>query len=562
MFSVTLLYFIFILLLLLVCLISGLTKIISGKAALICALVILCAAGGSLFLTPVQAYFNIPTYTPDVTAAAFAESLTAGDLNALSTVYSGSYDMQCEADGAGEQALFSAALRYECRCVGEYEKGYLAFRQNVELTHTDLPAMAEAIRARAAKTLEKYGAEELRSTVYESDRTYKQSVARRAFDEAAGKVDPADFTVTETVPLTLICRRGQWRVQVTRELVECLHCGLGTGSLKTLVEKLEGDSVLLLQTETPYVYKHYSIDGDYSAPVPAPDEKCYGETDDPAVMQAVIDGAGVLLDGQTTVWSPDRELMPGSLIHYYCDESILTIVWREVHNDSVCTFAEIKLADASQLRRRLTGDSYGSQIWIEGSQIAAASNAVLATGGDLYAFRELGITSYEGTVYRCLPARVDSCHFTADGDMIFSYKGELMTAAEAQQFVDEHNVRFSVAFGPVLVADGQIIETTQYPIGEINEEYARSCIGQYDKLHYVEMVMSRDGDYQRNVTLKEAQEIMAATGCPNVYTLDGGQTGLVVIGGKVINRPTYGYERVMSDMLCYVTAVPENDRLD
>ena len=51
---------------------------------------------------------------------------------------------------------------------------------------------------------------------------------------------------------------------------------------------------------------------------------------------------------------------------------------------------------------------------------------------------------------------------------------------------------------------------------------------------------------------------MIAHGCYNAYTLDGGQTGSIIIGNGLINPVQFGVERRMSDIFYFATAIPEN----
>ena len=56
--------------------------------------------------------------------------------------------------------------------------------------------------------------------------------------------------------------------------------------------------------------------------------------------------------------------------------------------------------------------------------------------GDFYAFRDLGITVYQRTLYRNSPTKVDSCFFTSTGDMLFARAGELTGEGETQKFIE------------------------------------------------------------------------------------------------------------------------------
>ena len=100
------------------------------------------------------------------------------------------------------------------------------------------------------------------------------------------------------------------------------------------------------------------------------------------------------------------------------------------------------LALTEELRRKLAEDSYSSSVQLYASDMANASNAVVAMNGDFYAFRDLGITAYQRKLYRNNPAQVDSCFFTASGDMLFTRAGELMGEGEAEAFIEANDVVF------------------------------------------------------------------------------------------------------------------------
>ena len=87
--------------------------------------------------------------------------------------------------------------------------------------------------------------------------------------------------------------------------------------------------------------------------------------------------------------------------------------------------------------------------------MATAVNAVVASNGDFYAHRRMGISVYGGVVHRAKSEYLDTCYIDENGDLLFSRRGKLKTVEEAQQFVDENNIRFSLAFGPILIQDGE-----------------------------------------------------------------------------------------------------------
>ena len=289
---------------------------------------------------------------------------------------------------------------------------------------------------------------------------------------------------------------------------------------------------------------------------PKPDQSKFGSTTDPAVVQAVVDSASALLEGQELVWNPDIVLMEGSEIEYYCDETILVIAWKEAINNSACSFVEVKIAHGSQLRRALSDNTYGSSVYMYPTQMAQNANAVVAINGDFYGHRSCGITIYQRQLYRFNPRTLENCFFTASGDMIFTHVGELDTEEEVKKFVQDNDITFSVSFGPILVENGEKKSTNTYLVGEVDIHYSRAAIGQVDKLHYLLMSINEEGVYKNRVTINQAADLIYAKGVPNAYALDGGQTATIVMNGETFNRPDWGNERIMTDIIYFATAIP------
>ena len=343
-----------------------------------------------------------------------------------------------------------------------------------------------------------------------------------------------------------------------------IHPGTGTNTGSTtenrldLVGKLDvfmNNSASDALENVAYIKKIYTIpESDLVAP--KPDQSKFGSTTDPAVVQAVVDSAAELLEGQELIWNPDIVLMEGSEIEYYCDETILVIAWKEAINNSACSFVEVKIAHGSQLRRALSDNTYGSSVYMYPTQMAQNANAVVAINGDFYGHRSCGITVYQRQLYRFNPRSLESCFFTASGDMIFTHVGELSTEDDVKRFVQDNDITFSISFGPILVENGEKKTTNTYLVGEVDIQYSRAAIGQVDKLHYLLMSINEEGAYQRRVPMNVAAEYIYSKGVVNAYALDGGQTATIVMQGKTVNRPDWGNERLMTDIIYFATALP------
>lgn len=313
-----------------------------------------------------------------------------------------------------------------------------------------------------------------------------------------------------------------------------------------------------VQADAPLLEKTYTLDP-YATKGPAPDRDGFGATDDPAVVQAVVEQAADLLDGQTLNWSPDIQIKPGSKIQYYYDETILAIVWKEVRKNAVVTFAEIKLADASQLLRRVAQDKVGNHNWQTPTKMSKDSNAVVAISGDFYLMRGVGVSVYQGELYRNEPVYLDHCFVDYSGNLILTQHGTLKKK-EVPQFVEDNDVNFCVAFGPILVQDGVKQKVPQYSLGEINDTYARAAIGQVDELHYILMTINSEGKYGNQGVIADSIKYMYEMNCRDAYALDGGRTASLTLNGKLVNTVNHGGERTMSDIISFVSAIPEDER--
>ena len=140
--------------------------------------------------------------------------------------------------------------------------------------------------------------------------------------------------------------------------------------------------------------------------------------------------------------------------------------------------------------------------------------------------------------------------------------GERGTWGANVQFVGYGSMKETTLGGEVLgdmhALDMCVSGLYSYALGEVLDTYARCAIGQLGKLHYLSMTINCESpDHYVYVTLRQAADSMIAHGCVNAYTLDGGQTGSILIGGQLINPVQFGVERLVSDIFYFATAIPD-----
>ena len=291
---------------------------------------------------------------------------------------------------------------------------------------------------------------------------------------------------------------------------------------------------------------------------PEPNQTLFGETKNPADIAKVIEAAQELLDGQEVLFSPDRNFIPDALIRYYLDETILVLVWQEEYRGSIYTISEIKLAHASQFRRFFAGNEFGHNKQYLSTEMSAEVNAVMASSGDFYMYRSCGLVVYNGKVERVDKTwGVETCLIDSKGDLSFVHRGDLTDPVEAQKYMDDHNIRFSISFGPILVENGVKKVPDWYMLGEIYDPYPRAALCQEGELHYYVITSNSKWPYSAFHDIYTFNDYVYATGCDMAYTLDGGQTATIVMNDQHINPVQYGSQRRISDIFYFATAIPD-----
>ena len=341
-----------------------------------------------------------------------------------------------------------------------------------------------------------------------------------------------------------------------KNIVQMLDSYIGGQITDTRNGLLNSDKPVIEEEEEVVVRKVYWIE-EGTQVAPEPNQELFGETEDPSSLQWLLDEAAWFLEGQELYFSTDVQIFAGSKVKYYFDDSIFAITWKEVHDGSVYTFSEVKVSHPSQFRRHLAGGEFGSDMQYYTTEMAESVNAVVASSGDFYRFRNFGISVYEGEVRRVEGTYAETCYIDNNGDMHFTYGGEILDTPTAQAYVDEKNIQFSLAFGPILVENYELVDHTWYGVGEITEGYARAALCQMDTLHYIVATANTEGPWQEIPTVRMFAKNIAATGCRMAYSLDGGQTATIVMNDQLINRPVYGSQRKISDIIYFATAVPD-----
>lgn len=456
--------------------------------------------------------------------------------------------------GKTEQLYADALGRsYSYELIGSYRIDKTHAVQTVKLEYLDLYSLIPDISSVLRGDLETLVETAKKQDVYNKDESFREDVLDELYHSSVKTVleHYEDYMTGFETVLEADYHDGEWSLLPNDSLSKAFSGGVPAGD--SFFNNAKGEALSGLT----YIPKLYTIAEDADV-APAPNQEKFGLTQEAGDIIALIGNNPRLTEGKEPFFSTDCDFF-GDGFHYYCDDTILTFTWKEMHGGHSCTFAEVYIADPSQFRRKLSADTYGSPIQKLGSTLADEANAVVAMNGDFYKFRNIGVTVYKRELYRFNPAGLELCHIDGKGDLIFTYSDELNDKEATEAFIKDNDILFTLAFGPVLVDNGEPHDFRRnYPLGQVTEKYSRSVIAQRDSCHYLLMTLNH-GNGGSTATLSETQDILVSKGAYKAYELDGGQTAEIIMNGQILNHIDWGTERTVSDILYFATALPEDE---
>lgn len=239
----------------------------------------------------------------------------------------------------------------------------------------------------------------------------------------------------------------------------------------------------------------------------------------------------------------------------YKDETIEVNYYTERIYRTAVHFAEVKIAHPTQLRTAFAGGKYGLDTRYNPEVIAKHVNAVIATNADFVNYRTSGVVIRQNVSYRNSPHAWDTLLIDSDGNFHIMNDYNIKTS----NILKKYNIVNTLSFGPSLIIDGKInILNKASGCGE-NWNYKpspRTAIGQIGPLHYLMVCAEGRSKNDYGLDVDQMAQIMLDKGCVQAYNLDGGQSTTMILGGKPMNDPLWGGRRVMSDIVYFATAVP------
>lgn len=251
--------------------------------------------------------------------------------------------------------------------------------------------------------------------------------------------------------------------------------------------------------------------------------------------------------------SPFKLYEPGELSY---ETEKMSVSIEQKQKDGLTYFVcDIRLTDVSQLRTAFAGDDFRSGIYEATSDIAGRYSPVLAINADFCRYHREGVIIRNGEVLR-------RQNITKHHLLIVDENGDLSAQTDRSgkqglvaNRLEQENTWQTFEFGPVLVENGQAAELPKSFYVNCNDGYyePRTAIGQLGALHYIVIVVDgrREG-YSTGCSIPKLQELFLEEGAQFAFNLDGGGSTTLYFLGEVINMPSGGKERSVSDVIMFM----------
>ena len=223
------------------------------------------------------------------------------------------------------------------------------------------------------------------------------------------------------------------------------------------------------------------------------------------------------------------------------------------HYDCDYWVADIKIADASQLRT-MAANGFDDFVTEEyGAVIARRVNAVLAIDGDYFTYTTEGFILRQGEVFlNVLKGRRDILLVDEDGDfhiIRYAARDDAVTEIGGKKIIN------AFYFGPALIMDGAIVWDMDLRADMMAEEgRQRMCIAQVGPLEYKCICCAGPARGSGGMTMIEFARAVAKEGVQTAYNLDGGDSCMMIFNGEKINDVGNKSMRKITDIVYFASA--------
>jgi exopolysaccharide biosynthesis protein len=238
----------------------------------------------------------------------------------------------------------------------------------------------------------------------------------------------------------------------------------------------------------------------------------------------------------------------------YRDERLFVAIKRYEEQNLVYFVADVQVQDAAVLQAALSGDKpYGREEPV--SAIAQRNQAILAINADDYGTHKYGVIIRNGSLIRATKTTRNMLIVEENGDMsVHADRGSDQPGSMADTLLSRR-VWQTFEFGPELVRNGEAVAFNKaFDVISTRDDRLepRTAIGQIGPLHYILIVVDgRQDGYSQGMTLQQLQQLFVRFGANTAMNLDGGGSTELWFQGQILNQPSGGKERAVTDIIMF-----------
>lgn len=233
-----------------------------------------------------------------------------------------------------------------------------------------------------------------------------------------------------------------------------------------------------------------------------------------------------------------------------CEDERRSVAVNRVSEGNLTYFvADVQLADSSVWQSIYSSDLQTLTDFVSGS------DAVLAINGDDFGTHQYGVILRNGELLREHDTTRHMLIVADDGQLGLVTDRRKNGPKELSDRLLSENAWQAYEFGPALVENGEAlafpkafdaISTRQ------TRREPRTAIGQISPLHYCVIVVDgRQPGYSDGISLQDLQQLFLRYGAQTAFNLDGGGSAELWFQGEILNRPSGGHERRVSDVISF-----------
>ncbi|MEG2603731.1 MAG: phosphodiester glycosidase family protein [Clostridia bacterium] len=269
-----------------------------------------------------------------------------------------------------------------------------------------------------------------------------------------------------------------------------------------------------------------------------------------------IFSAIVTLFALPTALAADEYVFDAPPTYEYRSDALMIGIEKVQENGVTYFLADVRIHEPDHMASAMAGKYEGVKNGKKSeptSAIAERNKAVLAINADNFKSHSAGLIIRNGEVMRKKGTTRHLMAIDASGNLeMFNDRPATKVLAE---MLMAQGVQDSFEFGPVLVENGQATDlghsfrliATRDSILE-----PRTAIGQLGPLHYLIIVVDgRHEGYSKGMNLRDLQGLFLCYGAQSAFNLDGGGSTTLYFNGEVINRPSGGRQRSVSDVILF-----------